>query len=163
MKIFLVMSALLLVSITAYNQNKKRCGSDEVYKQLIKEDPVFAKKLKEARENASTSQYKKESGKRPSSIIIPVVVHVVYNSADQNISDLQVQSQIDVMNEDFTALNSDYNNYDAGYKSVKGDLDIQFCLVQVIHKQTNMKVFQLNDAMKFSKKGGSDAVILYIN
>jgi len=158
MKNLLVLFTILLVSTAAYNQNKKRCGSDEVFKQLIKEDPAFAKKLNDARRNTSALYYKKESNKRPSSIIIPVVVHVVYYSIEENISDLQVQSQIDVMNEDYTALNKDYNNYDAGYKSVKGDFNIQFCLVQVIHKQTSHKAFPLNDAMKFSKRGGSDVV-----
>ena len=62
------------------------------------------------------------------------------------------------MNEDFGATNSDYNNYDAGYGNVKGDLNIQFCLTQVIHKQTSHKSFGGNNNMKFTKKGGSDAV-----
>ena len=43
------------------------------------------------------------------------------------------------------------DNYDAGYGSVKGDMDINFCLVQVIHKQTKHKSFGLNDNMKFDK------------
>jgi hypothetical protein len=83
---------------------------------------------------------------------------VVYNTPEENIPDGQIQSQIDVLNEDFTATNSDYNHYDAGYRSVKGDFNIQYCLVQVIRQQTNHKSFPLNDAMKFTKKGGSDAV-----
>jgi hypothetical protein len=37
-------------------------------------------------------------------VIIPVVVHVVYNTAAQNISDAQIQSQIDVLNADFRKL-----------------------------------------------------------
>lgn len=40
-------------------------------------------------------------------VVIPVVVHVVYNTEAQNISDEQIQSQIDVLNEDFMRLNSD--------------------------------------------------------
>jgi hypothetical protein len=38
---------------------------------------------------------------------IPVVVHVVYNTNAQNISTAQVQSQIDVLNNDFQKLNAD--------------------------------------------------------
>ena len=37
----------------------------------------------------------------PALITIPVVVHIVYNSSSQNISDAQVQSQIDVLNADY--------------------------------------------------------------
>jgi len=43
----------------------------------------------------------------PDVIIIPVVVHVVYNNADQNISNDQVRSQIKVLNEDFRKKNKD--------------------------------------------------------
>ena len=34
-------------------------------------------------------------------ITIPVVVHVVYYNSNENISTAQIQSQIDVLNEDF--------------------------------------------------------------
>jgi hypothetical protein len=39
-------------------------------------------------------------------IRIPVVVHVVYKLPVQNISDAQIQSQIDVLNEDYRRLNA---------------------------------------------------------
>jgi Pregnancy-associated plasma protein-A/Secretion system C-terminal sorting domain len=123
-------------------------------------DPEYAKKVNELLKSKGNYSRNENKGRPPaqSSITIPVVVHVLYNTAEQNISDAQVQSQIDVLNEDFTATNSDYRNYDAGYGSVKGDMDINFCLVQVIHKQTKHKSFGLNDNMKFNKTGGSDAV-----
>ena len=140
-------------------QNADRCGSNEAIKQQMAADPTYARKVEELMKNKG--QYKRIEKKGPptqTSITIPVVVHVLYNTPDQNISDAQVQSQIDVLNEDFNATNRDYNNYDAGYGSVKGDMDIDFCLVQVIHKQTKTKSFGTNDNMKYDKRGGSDAV-----
>lgn len=143
----------------ARSQNADRCGSHEAVKQQMAIDPAYAKKVEELLKNKGNYSRSNQKGRPPQgSITIPVVVHILYNSAEQNISDAQVQSQIDVLNEDFTATNSDYNNYDAGYRSVKGDMDIQFCLVQVIHKQTNHKSFGFNDNMKYEKKGGSDAI-----
>lgn len=123
-------------------------------------DPGYAKKVEALLKNKGNYSRDKKKGPPGSqvSITIPVVVHVLYNTADQNISDAQVQSQIDVLNEDFSATNNDYNNYDAGYGSVKGDMDINFCLVQVIHKQTKHKSFGTNDNMKFNQRGGSDAI-----
>jgi tRNA1(Val) A37 N6-methylase TrmN6 len=41
---------------------------------------------------------------------IPVVVNVLYNTAAENISLTQIQSQIDVLNADFNATNSDFNS-----------------------------------------------------
>ena len=38
---------------------------------------------------------------------IPVVVHVVYRTDDDNLSDAQIASQIDVLNEDYAAANKD--------------------------------------------------------
>ena len=46
-------------------------------------------------------------GLRTGIVRIPVVVHVVWNTAAQNISDAQIQSQIDVLNDDFRRLNAD--------------------------------------------------------
>lgn len=158
MRKLLLLLSILLISYITYSQKKLRCGSDEVIRQQMAIDPAFAKKVNEARKNVGNYQkINKELGK-PISITIPVVVHVLYNTPQENIPDGQVQSQINVLNEDYTANNNDYNNYDAGYKSVKGDFNIQYCLVQVVRRQTNHKSFPLNDAMKFSKKGGSDAI-----
>src|SRR6476661_3003939 len=43
----------------------------------------------------------------PSPIIkIPVVVHILYNSSSDNISDAQVLSQLSVLNQDFRRLNA---------------------------------------------------------
>ena len=154
----------IIFSFIANSQNADRCGSNEAIKQQMIADPIYAKKVEALLKNkgnysrSNTRSDKKGKPPTPATITIPVVVHVVYNTAAQNISDAQVQSQIDVLNADFTASNSDYNNYDAGYGSVKGDLDINFCLVQVIHKQTKTKSFGTNDNMKYDKRGGSDAV-----
>ena len=163
-KLVLSVTAMIIVFVT-YSQHpiaigSNRCGSNEVIRQQMAADPVYAKKVEALLKNKGN--YSRNTKKGPPgsqvSITIPVAVHVVYNTADQNISDAQVQSQIDVLNEDFSATNSDYNNYDAGYGSVKGDLDINFCLVQVIHKQTKTKSFGTNDNMKFNHRSGSDAV-----
>jgi hypothetical protein len=161
--LLLVMASFFFV---ANSQNSSRCGSHEAVKQQMATDPVYAKKVQELLKNKGNYSRSNQKGKpenpgkppAPSSITIPVIVHVLYNTPEQNISDAQVQSQVDVLNEDFGASNNDYNNYDAGYGAVKGDMEISFCLVQVIHKQTRHKSFAFNDNMKYSVRGGSDAV-----
>lgn len=100
-------------------------------------------------------------------ISIPVVVHVLYNNGDQNISDAQVLSQIVSLNSDFRRQNADTINTPAPFKSVAADTRIQFCLAKVdpdgrpttgiIHKYTSVGQFTADDAMKFSAKGGDNA------
>lgn len=56
----------------------------------------------------------KSQSRSRSVITIPVVVHVIHNGQAigglPNISDAQIQSQIDVLNEDFRRLNTDAAN-----------------------------------------------------
>lgn len=57
--------------------------------------------------------------------VIPVVVHVIHNGGVENISDAQIQSQIEVLNEDFrkiTGTNGDGNGVDT---------EIEFCLAKI--------------------------------
>lgn len=100
-------------------------------------------------------------------IVIPVVVHVLYNNAEQNISDAQVISQIDALNKDYRRLNADAANTPAPFRDVAADTRIVFCLAKVdpqgnqttgiIHKYTKLSQFLSDDQMKFSSKGGDDA------
>jgi biopolymer transport protein ExbD len=66
---------------------------------------------------------------------LPVVVHVIHNGESQgngsNISQAQVQSQIEVLNEDFRRLNSDTTNTPAQWQGVAADAEIEFCLATV--------------------------------
>ncbi|MFM8788043.1 MAG: peptidase, partial [Bacteroidota bacterium] len=63
---------------------------------------------------------------------IPVVVHIIYqNETDVwNISDQQVISQIQVLNEDFRRLNADTVNTPALFNGVAGYPNIEFCLAR---------------------------------
>jgi hypothetical protein len=61
-------------------------------------------------------------------IKIPIVVHVVWKNDVENISDAQIQSQINVLNKDFRKLNTDFKNVPAGFKDLAADCEIEFCL-----------------------------------
>lgn len=80
--------------------------------QVIKNDPNYASVQKASRN-------------------IPIVVHVIHNGdalgSGENISDAQVMSQVNVLNADFSATNTDFNST-SFYNSVKTNMDIQFCL-----------------------------------
>ena len=100
-------------------------------------------------------------------ITIPVVVHLIFNTNEQNISDEQVRSQIDVLNRDYRRLNADNGNTPEAFRPFAADTRIMFCLAQVapdgrptkgiIHKYTTKEFFLGDDAMKYSAAGGDDA------
>ena len=91
-------------------------------------------------------------------ITIPVIVHIVYNTASQNVSDAQINSQIAVLNDDFRATNNDFNQVPSLFAGVAADVEINFVLDQVIRKQTSRTSFGTNDAIKFDSQGGSNVV-----
>lgn len=67
-------------------------------------------------------------------ITIPVVFHI-FNGGEAigtgtNISDVQIQSQIDALNEDFGRYNLDILSTPAAFRGVSADPLIQFCLAQ---------------------------------
>ena len=100
-------------------------------------------------------------------ITIPVVVHVIFKTTEQNISDDQVLSQIQVLNKDFRRLNADAVNTPAAFQSIAADSRIMFCLAQVtpegrptkgiVRRYTDKDFFLGDDAMKYTAAGGDDA------
>lgn len=65
--------------------------------------------------------------------VIPTVVHVIYSNPAgvENISDAQVFSQIDILNEDFGRTNPDTTNTPAAFLPAASNTDIEFCLAQI--------------------------------
>lgn len=100
-------------------------------------------------------------------VTIPVVVHVVWNTATENISDAQVQSQIDVLNADFRKLNADASSVPSAFAGLAADANIEFCLATVdpngnptngiTRTQTATTAFGTNDQVKSASTGGVNA------
>ncbi|MBL7926158.1 MAG: T9SS type A sorting domain-containing protein [Bacteroidia bacterium] len=99
---------------------------------------------------------------------IPVVIHVIYATNAQNVQDLQIESQVEVLNEDYAGLNLDAILIPQPFKQFKsGDVGIRFCLASVDPQNnpttgitrtfTQVNSFALNDEMKYATTGGHDA------
>jgi hypothetical protein len=87
-------------------------------------------------------------------VVIPVVVNVLYRTAAENISDAQIQSQIDVLNKDFTATNTDFNSIPSLFAGVAANIDITFVLEGINRKSTTKTTWGTTDTMKNAKRGG---------
>lgn len=136
--------------------SQRKCAADEVLQEQLKTDPSLRNRMEQVEEfTRRVAANPKNYRLLGSGIIeIPVVVNVLYRTAAQNVSPAQIQSQIDVLNKDFSATNSDYN-LTSTYNSVKsGDVRVRFVLDVINRKQTNKKSWGLNDAMKKNAQGG---------
>ncbi|MFC6221797.1 M43 family zinc metalloprotease [Hymenobacter artigasi] len=146
---------------------RRACGTMEVLAAQLAADPAQAQRM--ATIEAQTRQLLANPALQRSTagtVIIPVVVHVLYNTAAQNISDAQVQSQIDVLNEDYQKLNADANKTPGIYAGLAANTNVQFVLAKrdpsglattgIIHKSTKTSSWRTDDAVKKSKRGGDD-------
>jgi hypothetical protein len=79
---------------------KRGCASQEVLAAQLAADPTLVLRMNEI-EALLKSEVNTPFSKRK--IEIPVIVNVLYRTAAENISDAQIQSQIDVLNDDFNA------------------------------------------------------------
>jgi hypothetical protein len=147
-----------------------RCGTTTVMQELIRKNPGLKTKMEAIRkENQKRLLQHTEwiTSTQSANYTIPVVVHIVLPDPTF-ISDLQVQSQIDVLNEDYAGLNADSTRIPEAFKPLFGKSNLKFCLAKIDPsgdgtdgiERTVSDVFSepgLNDPVKFTCAGGSDA------
>ncbi|MEY2971338.1 MAG: hypothetical protein RL738_179, partial [Bacteroidota bacterium] len=90
--------AVLFFSLSARSQTIHRCASDEVYAQDVARNP----QREVLRAETEAEMQRVVNAGAPESVLhqIPVVFHVMYYDQGDNISDAQIQSALQILNED---------------------------------------------------------------
>lgn len=158
-KNYLLGIALLLCVQMLNAQNNEPCASHHYLNQLEEQYPGFeaANNIIFDRSNPSIDQ-----ARNFTLITIPVVVHIVHQGDDQNLSDETIENVIESLNKDYRRLNADANEIRNEFEDVVGDPFIEFDLVHIERVSTNtsfeFSLFGgLPDHVKKSAEGGSDA------
>lgn len=125
----LTMCLGLLLTLNAHAQ--RSCGQQELHQYYLLADPAYPARLKQVEVQAQ--QYFAQGAPRQRVVVtIPVVVHVVHNGeavgVGRNISDAQVLSQIEVLNEDYRFRNADASLIPSAFQPLAADFEIEFCL-----------------------------------
>ncbi|MBI2720542.1 MAG: T9SS type A sorting domain-containing protein [Bacteroidetes bacterium] len=170
MKKTLLFIGLLGATTLSFAQVQRNCGTMTNLQRLRSVDQNLDARMQEIENHTQQiiqNSASNKTGGVAAVVNIPVVVHVIYNTAAQNISDAQIQSQIEVLNEDFRRLNADKVNTPTSFTSVAADAEITFCLATkapngaatngIIRKSTTVTSWSTNDLVKYSAQGGSDA------
>ncbi|WP_083476273.1 GEVED domain-containing protein [Lacinutrix mariniflava] len=152
-----------LFTFVAFAQQQRECASMENLEYRKQQDPNLEQRMAdiEAFTKAKVSQSENSQNKIVGNLItIPVVVHVLYRNSTENISVAQIQSQLDVLNEDFRRTNPDADNT----WSQAADTQIEFCLSTVdpngntttgiTRKSTTRQDWGTSDDMKRTSTGG---------
>ncbi|MET4075782.1 GEVED domain-containing protein [Hymenobacter sp. UYCo722] len=150
---------------------KRSCATVEVLQQQLAADPGLAARM-DAINNQAVLYAAKQAGTAQRSTVavsvtIPVVVHVLYSTASENISDAQIQSQIDVLNEDYHKLNPDYTKTPSAFAGLVADVGIQFTLAKrtptgvattgIERKSSTTTSWGTADKIKSTSTGGLNA------
>lgn len=120
--------ASIFFSLTAHSQVIQRCASDEVYTQEVAQDPQreVLRSETEAQIQRLIQVQRAQSGTESVVHQIPVVFHVMYYDQSDNITDAQIQSALNILNQDMRRLNPDTANLRAPFKSVAADMEVEF-------------------------------------
>jgi hypothetical protein len=145
---------------------KRSCGTMDVHRRLLTESKSYARERDQIENMALAYKMGLRAVSRTGIVQIPVVVHVVWKEAEQNISDAQVQSQIDVLNKDFRKLNLDISQVPSVWSNLTADLGIEFFLATkdadgnptsgITRTQTSVASFDTDDKVKSRATGGED-------
>lgn len=102
-------------------------------------------------------------------INIPVAVHILYNTPEQNLPENVIRAQIDQLNKDFSETNDDVAGVPDCFKPVVANSGIHFTLQAIDRKYTpkreflyrvrkNVLLTPSSDPIKFTSQGGLNGV-----
>jgi Pregnancy-associated plasma protein-A len=147
---------------------KHHCSADEYNADMMALDPEFKRNHdeNEVLTQRFTENYAKGATQRIL-VTIPVVFHVVYNNAAQNVSDALIANQLAVLNADFRKSNTDLGLVPAVFTNLVADVEVQFVMAKrtpagtatngIVRKSTTVTSFLSDDKVKKSATGGDDA------
>ena len=164
---YLFATVTLISSVVFAQTPQRNCGTMGHLDFLKSQDKTIEVRMN-AVEAQTNSFIQQQSIMKTNAVVnIPVVVHVLYNTTAQNISDAQIKSQIDVLNEDFRKLNADKTNVPSTFSSLAADAEVTFCLASknpagaattgIVRKSTTATSFVDDNKVKSSATGGDDA------
>lgn len=123
-KFFFIALVCLGLLPAAEAQSSAQCLSETLLQQQILENPAANRRRQVAIDLAALQRSQAPEGRIV--LTIPVVVHVVWRLPTENISDEQILSQIDVLNEDFRLLNANQAQILPLFQGVKADMELEF-------------------------------------
>jgi len=124
----LLFTLLGVISLNVFAQ--RTCGTYEKAEEQFALDPVAQANRAALKEFLIHNDYKKT--KKAGVVTIPVVVHIIYKTNTQNISEEQILSQLKVLNDDYSKMNADFDNVvPEAFKPFASDMELAFCLATV--------------------------------
>ena len=120
---------LLCLPMIGFGQISIMCTSSEINKKYFKEHPEAKKEREWLNKQSRLAELNKTTVS--TSITIPIVFHVNDATNPEKVTLSQVQSAIDILNEDFNGLNPEFNSLRSEFQIIASSLEINFCLASI--------------------------------
>ena len=159
--------AIIMLSCIVVQSQNRTCGTMQHLDEIRQNDPQVDQRMQVEESEIQNWIANNPENLMLNVITIPVVVHIIYKTSAQNLSDNDVYSQIQVLNEDFRKTNADASSVPSAFSGVAADCEIEFCLAVrdpngntttgITRTYTSSSSFSTNDNMKHTSSGGKDA------
>ena len=147
---------------------RRQCGTQQVNERLCEQFYGLRERQNRIEERIRRSIVTGEAQRVTRLLItIPVVVHVVYKTDAENISDAQVASQIDALNRDYRLQNDDKSTIPGVWQGLATDVNVEFALATkdpsgkkstgITRTKTTRDSFGTGDSVKTKAGGGHPA------
>lgn len=123
----------LLLFATSSLFAQRTCYTNEKMNEILNSDPAkraHYEEIKSFIRNTNSDNLFRTNGTQSTNVVItiPVVFHVLYKNATQNVSDAQILSQLDVLNKDYRKTNTDFSSVvPSVFQGISADMEIVFC------------------------------------
>jgi hypothetical protein len=145
---------------------RRECGTLAAHYLLVERDPTIRDRVRELEEATARRMALGTADVLARKVTIQMAVHILYNRESENISDAQIESQIDVLNRDFRGKNPNTKNVPKAWKGLVADAKFEFTLASkdpegnptsgITRTRTDRTSFGVNDDIKFTARGGKD-------
>ncbi|MGK0364721.1 MAG: hypothetical protein ACI85O_001779 [Saprospiraceae bacterium] len=132
-KNYLYVLLLCLMPMLANAQGHEQCKTSEVRQQnfLVNPELIQQRVDTEAQMQKWIAEEYPTYVAQKDLVTLPVVVHVLWRTQEQNISEAQILSQVEVLNEDFQKMNANSGDTPAAFQGIAADVEIEFCQASV--------------------------------
>jgi PKD repeat protein len=126
--LLLPLSAIIFAFNLYGQHDHSKCGTNEELNKLYESDPGLRKIMEKA---FSTNYQVEKSGEDTTLYIIPIVFHVLHENGTERLSESQIISHVDALNQQFrNEFVSHSNNYPT-FDSLRADSYIEFRLATI--------------------------------
>ncbi len=124
--------AMMLIAPIVTAQEIRYCGQTEKTQALFERFPHLEHPAVQAEMNLEEEEAERgtQGGGGDEVLYIPIVFHIIHDNGDENISDEQIYSALEVLNRDFRKLNPDISQVNEAFSDITADIGIEFRLAK---------------------------------